>query len=349
MRSCIYIFLFFSINIFAFEPICTSPRSFRKNEIKNIFTKEENNSTNQLIIYSVNPPTPIDWSSPGKAFKSIFKNSFINEGYEVEDHDNEGNKIIRKQNIKTHFIGHMFMKITCEGFPEILTGMTSSGKEEISGLMIDGKSFQQILSPTKGHFNSSKELSEEIEIRKSKVGNLNYMGINLTKSSCQELLGYFTEFHACGVSSKYGGLNANPHKAEGAGCSAFAISFLQRLGIVKGIEALEANDFGHQFMREINIPKIMLFQNDKEPEIGAWRLLKGHKIAWASDDTTGRKVKFFDPELFSAWVQNYSPDKNISGLQYLGRDGNKLINGIWFQEQFSNASKSNLNINYLFE
>lgn len=341
--------LLFSINAIAFEPICKNPRLFSKEEINNTFTNEINNNNNQLIIYSVNPPTPIDWSSPGKAFKSIFRNSFINEGYEVEDQDYEGNKIIRKQNIKTHFIGHMFMKISCEGFPEILTGMTSSGKEEISGLMLDGKSFQQILSPTKGHFNSSSELSEEIELRKSKVGNLNYMGINLTKSSCQELLGYFTEFHACGVSSKYGGLNANPHKAEGAGCSAFAISFLQRLGIVKPIDELQPQHFGHQFMREINIPKIMLFQSNKEPEIGAWGLLKGHKIAWASDDSSGRKVKFFDPELFSTWVQSFSQESNTTGLQYLGRDGNKLINGIWFQEENSNTASSLFNINYLLE
>lgn len=349
MKKCFLLGLLVSVNAFGFESICQNPRLFSKKEINSTFTSKSDSQGNQIIIYSVNPPTPIDWSSPGKAFKSIFRNSFINEGYEVEDQDNEGNKVLRKQKIKTHFIGHMFMKISCEGFPEILTGMTSSGKEEISGLMIDGKSFQQILSPTKGHFNSSKELSQEIEIRKSKVGNLNYMGINLTKSSCQELLGYFTEFHACGVSSKYGGLNANPHKAEGAGCSAFAISFLQRLGIIKPIEDLKEANFGHQFMREINIPKIMLFQNDKEPEIGAWGLLKGHNIAWASDETTGRKVKFFDPELFSSWVQNYTSDKNIPGLQYLGRDGNKLINGIWFQEQFSNASKSNLSINYLIE
>jgi len=349
MKICSIGFLLFTINISAFEPICSNPRLFSKKEVKHTFTSEENKNSNQLIIYSVNPPTPIDWSTPGKAFKSIFRNSFIKEGYEVEDRDNEGNAITRKQNIKTHFIGHMFMKISCKGFPEILTGMTSPGKEEISGLMIDGKSFQQILSPTKGHFNSSNELNEEIEIRKAKVGNLNYMGINLTDSSCQELLGYFTEFHACGVSSKYGGLNSNPHKGEGAGCSAFAISFLQRLGIVKPIDELSSQDFGNQFMREINIPKIMLVNNGKDPEIGAWGLLKGNKISWANDEINGRKVKFFDPELFSDWVKNYSIENKITGLQYLGKDGNKLINGVWFEEIVPTPVKSNLSINYLLE
>lgn len=348
MKLLILFLLMMSSLANAFDPICSTPREFHKKEMANIFTGEIAKS-NQLIVYSVNPPTPIDWSSPGKTFKSIVRNSFINEGYEVEDKDYEGNSVLRRETVKTHFIGHMFVQLSCKGYPTILTGMTSPGTEEITGLMFEGKSFQQILSPTKGHFNSSHELAEEIEIRKSKVGNLNLMGINIKEDSCQELLKYLTEFHACGVSSRYGGLNANPHKGEGAGCSGFAISFLQRLGIVGDIESLNSNDFGNQFMREINIPKIMLFRGDKSPEIGAWGLLKGNKIPWAKDDETGKRAKFFDPELFSKWVAEFKSDKNESGLQYLGRDGNKLINGIWFEEINSNTSKSMFDINYLLK
>ena len=150
MKLLILFLLMMSSLANAFDPICSTPREFHKKEMANIFTGEIAKS-NQLIVYSVNPPTPIDWSSPGKTFKSIVRNSFINEGYDIEDKDSEGNSVLRRETVKTHFIGHMFVQLSCKGYPTILTGMTSPGTEEITGLMFEGKSFQQILSPTKGY------------------------------------------------------------------------------------------------------------------------------------------------------------------------------------------------------
>ncbi len=330
----------------SFEPLCSSPQAFTKKDIQTVFQNKENSANNQLIIYSVNPPTPIDWSSPKSAFKSIFRNSFIKEGYDAEEFDYDRGLVKKRKQVKTHFIGHMFMQLSCAGYPSILTGMSSPGYEEIKGLMIDGKSFSQIISTTKGHFNTSQELQEEIDIRKRKAGNLHYMGINLRPGSCEELLKYLTEFKACGVNTRYGGLDANPHKGEGAGCSAFAVSFLQRLNLVPMIDKIKKGDFGSEFLRTINIPKIMLKTETDDPKIGAWGLLKGSKISWASGED-GRPTTFFDPELFSKWVQEFSPEKNNSGLTYIGRDGNKLINGIWFEENSKNIKASDFSLDFL--
>ena len=346
MKTYLFVFTFLTNLAFSFDPICNSPMEVKKSDLNKIF-KNELSSSNELILYSVNPPTPIDWSTPGKTFKSIFRNSFIKESYEIEERDYEGDLVKRKISIKTHFIGHMFMELKCQGFPTILTGMSSPGYEEIKGLMIDGKSFTQIISTTKGHFNTSKELAKEISIRKEKVGNLNYMGIKISQNSCEELLKYITEYKACGVNNRYGGLNANPHRGEGAGCSAFSISFLQRLNIIPDIEKINDDIFGHQFVREVNVPKKMLIFQNRDPEVGAWGLLKGNKIEWAKNKEDGLSVKFFDPELFSKWVKEYNPSQIIPSLKYIGRDGNKLIQGIWFEEDNVNIEPSSFNINYL--
>jgi hypothetical protein len=213
--------------------------------------------------------------------------------------------------------------------------------------MIDGKSFTQIISTTKGHFNTSEELQKEIELRKEKVGNLNYMGVNLSQNSCEELLKYITEYKACGVNTRYGGLSANPHRGDGAGCSAFSLSFLQRLNIMPDIDQIKSEVFGNEFVREINVPKNMLLHQDRDPEVGAWGLLKGNKIQWAKNKEDGLNVKFFDPELFSKWVKEFNPNQSVPNLRYLGRDGNKLIQGIWFEEANINIEKSLFNIDYL--
>lgn len=348
MKQFTYLLLLISNVAFSFDPICNSPQTFTKDSITPIFkTENSTNTQNQLIIYSVNPPTPIDWSTPGKAFKSIFRNSFINEGYDVEYEDSLGNMVKRKQSIKTHFIGHMFMELKCAGYPSILTGMSSPGYEEIKGLMIDGKSFTQIISTTKGHFNTSAELQKEIDIRKEKVGNLQYMGVNLKSNSCEELLKYLTEYRACGVNQRYGGLSANPHRGEGAGCSAFALSFLQRLKVMPMIDDLTDNNFGNEFKRTIIIPKNMLKIQGKDPEVGAWGLLRGVEAKWAPNKEEGTEVTFFDPELFSKWVKEFNPEKNNSGLTYLGRDGNKLINGVWFEENQTQTDSSSFILDYL--
>lgn len=347
MRFFVLGFLLYSSQSFSFEPICQSPKYFDKKSIKQILKKDLNLTENQLIIYSVNPPAPIEWSTPGKAFKSIFKNSFLTEGYDVQEFDSEGLLVTRKHAIKTHFIGHMFMQLKCAGFPTVLTGMSSPGDEEISGLMLEGKSFNQIISTTKGHFNTSKELQEEIALRKERVGNLNYMGINLNQNSCEELLKYLTEYTACGVNQRYGGLDANPHKGEGAGCSAFAISFLQRLNIVPRIDEMKNESFGSQFLRKIKVPKIMLSFKGSDPKLGAWGILRGKDVNWASDKEEGRDVTFFDPELFSKWVSEFKKT-NIEGLKYLGRDNNPKVNGIWFEEnQNKSVEPSSIPIDYL--
>jgi hypothetical protein len=347
MKFFVLLFLVCSFSSYALEPICQNPKHFDKKDIKHIFKKDLNLTENQLIIYSVNPPTPIDWSTPGKAFKSIFKNAFITEGYDVRESDSEGLLITRKQSIKTHFIGHMFMQLKCTGLPTVLTGMSSPGDEEISGLMLKGKSFNQIVSTTKGHFNTAKELQEEIELRKERVGNLHYVGINLKPSSCEELLKYLTEYTACGVNQRYGGLDANPHKGEGAGCSAFAISFLQRLNLVPRIEEIKNESFGSQFLRKIKVPKIMLSFKESDPKLGAWGILRGKDVNWAKEKEEGRDVTFFDPELFSKWVSEFKKT-NIEGLKYLGRDNNPKINGIWFEEnQNTSIEPSSYTIDYL--
>lgn len=347
MKKCLLFFIIFSAKAFSFDPICLNPKSFSKDSIKHIFTNEVNLKENQLIIYSVNPPTPIDWSSPKSAFRSIFRNSFINEGYEVEHDDTDGRPYTTIQTIKTHFIGHMFMKLKCAGKPTVLTGMSSPGYEEIQGLMVDGKSFTQIISPTKGHFNTSEELQKEIDIRSQKMGNLSFMGINLNPNSCEELLKYLTEFHACGVDQRYGGLNANPHRGEGAGCSAFGLSFLQRLNIMPMIDDIKSGQFGSQFLRKINIPKNMLKYDNKDPDVGAWGLLRGKDIPWATNAEEGKLIRFFDPELFSQWVKDVRLDSNNSTLVYKGRDKNKLINGVWFEEAQTSIEPSLFSIDYL--
>lgn len=331
----------------AFEPICNHPETVSKKDLKNIIKNEANNKDNQLIVYSVNPPTPIDWSTPGSAFKSIFRNSFIKEGYTIEETDFEGDVVRYKKKIKTHFIGHMFIELKCAGYPTILTGMSSPGYEEIKGLMLKGKSFTQIISTTKGHFNTATELQKEIDIRKSKVGNLSSMGVKLSHNSCEELLKYLTEYKACGVNNRYGGLDASPHKAEGAGCSAFAISFLQRLNIVPMLDSISSETFGSEFSRKIIVPHFMLKRNKKDPKVGAWGLLRGKKVSWAKDTKEGRNVVFFDPELFSKWVKDFNPENNNTGMVYLGRDGNPLVNSIWFEEKQNNIPPSEFDINYL--
>jgi len=340
---------FFCLAINAFDPICINPSNVMLKDISTIIQSPASETTdNTLLIHSVNPPKPIDWSTPGKTFKSIFKNSFIKEGYERETTDNEGLPKTEFVSIKTHFIGHMFMELKCSNYPKIVTGMSSPGYEEISGLLIEGKSFSQILQTTKGHFNTAEELIEEMEMRRTKVGNLQSMGIKLSQNACEELLKYLTEFKACGIDKKYGGLSASPHKAEGAGCSAFALSFLQRINIMPMIDQINDSTFGHQFKRRVYVPFSMLKTKDKEPEVGAWGLLKGNPIKWAKDKHEGFEVDFFDPELFSSYVLNHTPDQLIPGLKYLGREQGRTTT-IWFEEESLNLENSLFNIDYLIK
>ena len=339
--------MFFTIPLANAElKLCSDPTHLNKSQFQNI-SKNNTVDDNQLIIYSVNPPKPIDWSTPGKALQSIVKNAFKSEGYYENILDYNGEWATKWYPIKSHFIGHMFIELNCRGYDSLLTGMTSKGDEEIRGLFLDGKSFTQIISPTKGFFNSYSELKNEIDARKSKVGNLNFLGINLTQNSCESLLSYLAEFKACGIVNRYGGLNANPLKAEGAGCSAFALSFLQKLKIIKDISHISSNDFGKQFIREIIIPKNMLKTKLQNPKIGAWGLLKGKNIQWGSNEIDGLAIKFFDPELFSKWVQSIDYKTEIPGLIFSHGDHNKIVNGFWYNEISLDPDTPHFSIEFL--
>nr|BDT29531.1 hypothetical protein BHI3_29970 [Bacteriovorax sp. HI3] len=347
MKRYLLLLIVFSTWAHAFEPICNTPQSLKKKDLNGVILSKDALEQNQLIIYSVNPPTPIDWSTPKNLFDTIVKNSLLSESYEDDDFDHNFNPIKKRVLIKSHSVGHMFVQLSCAGYPSILTGMSSPSTEVVSGLMIKGKSFSHFTTAAKGYFNTSQELQEEIDIRRKKVGNLHYMGINLRPGSCEELLKYLSEFKACGLDQRYGGLDANPHKGEGSICSSFAISFLQRLNIIPMIDKIKPGEFGSEFLRTVEIPLSMLETEKQNPEIGAWNLLKGTAVSWA-ESGAGRKTVFFDPELFSKWVDGFSQNHKAKGLIYRGREGGELVKGVWFDEKSKDILPNSFSLDFLF-
>jgi hypothetical protein len=328
------IFMLFSLiittNVWAFQP-----RVIKKDET--------NSSQNELTIFAVNPPSPIDWSTPGKLLKTIILNGLKSEGYYTKEENSDGVESQTYHSIHSHFIGHMFMQLKCSGYPTVLTGMSSPGTTEMKGIMLEGKSFSQIIESVPGYFNISEKLEAEINFRREHIGNLNSMQIKMSENQCQQLLNYLVEYKSCGVDSRYGGLNANPHIGEGAGCSAFSVSFLQRLNLVPMLENLNSNEFGYEWKREINIPAKLLKNKDRDPELGAWGLIRGKDNAWATKDEKAVNVKFFDPELFSKWVTEFNPygSKLPKLLKYLGRANIGLSNNIVFELSDSSINDQN--------
>ena len=259
-------------------------------------------------------PTPygIKWNSPGNLARTVVLNQLAKEG--------------RK-------IGHASVEVACgvegkPGYERIMAGMVQSDDNlSFKNLLFkNGYGFGILFHDFNGYMETKEDLELELENRSSH-GNMSFLRVDISPTTCKRLLDYHKEYQQLGFDRHYGLVN-RPRYREGAGCTAFATSVLDVGGLLD-------SEWTQAWNKTIRIPEKYI----GGPSTG--RHVKFLKIAllfahdrWATEDEPHRKLSFWDPDEMHRWLKRTwnQEKKSPTGtyeLFYRGKAKGLRVNRTW--------------------
>ncbi|KHD87927.1 MAG: hypothetical protein OM95_11690 [Bdellovibrio sp. ArHS] len=236
-------------------------------------------AANELELLFYRAPSPLNWTSPGNLVRSTFKN--LNA------------KVAGKT--YPHGISHVNVRLQCADKPSVYRGMTSK-KSNVSYLwdfLVEGKSLDTLLINVKGRFYTKEEILDWLPRLKAR-GYVRSFKILLNESQCARAERYLKMYESLELQNLYGGLRSLPLQGEGAGCSAFAVSFLQILDLFPP-------EIDEYWQRRLYIPLELLSNSERRARIGSIGFLRGKDRAWAKPSEKHIVVDFWDPERMFQW------------------------------------------------
>ena len=158
-----------------------------------------------LSLYIIASPFGIDWSSPRSLLISNLRNQIFG---------------------KSRKLGHINIRLSGPDREDILTGMVSTHLDSKTQLLKNGIGFGIFWHTFPGQLESAMPLKAELPsyIYERRLSQIR---IKISETQHRKLVQYLEEYKKSGADKKYG-LYHNPLKKEGAGCTAFAMSFLNR-------------------------------------------------------------------------------------------------------------------------
>lgn len=251
-----------------------------------------------ITLYQIDPPLAdlpsrdpgiergMDFRDPANLVKSAYSN-YVSPvlTYDVD-----------RLHVPGHPIGHFYVKVEVPGYPTVLTGMTTIKRADTElqeltfgrQLGIGGV----LLTPEPGRLNSAVEALRELTLRQRRLrvvdgvhyhsvggknvgpqftitdGNVVFARFKVPLRNGKDALAFFAEYLRRGTHSIFGSLINRPNKATGAGCTPFAMAWLEASGVVPFVseprvepldtplpaERYDDQDFWRYLLRTINIP-----------------------------------------------------------------------------------------------
>jgi len=249
---------------------------------------------NELTIYVIPSKVKYDWGSPRTLFKSYFRNCIRN--------------IFNKE---SYLLGHAFIELrTPLSSGRIFTGMRSASRKEQKNMVLKEHYGLSILgADTEGKLETCTDLENKVK-KFSRKGQLAFMTFLISDEATKRLLQFFQSYKAgidsnCSHGARYGGAFWPRYNGEGAGCSAFAVSFLDLAGLLK-------EEFD-EWMVKINIPMDLIGGPYNHNQAVRFSDIKKRK-SWAESDESAvvnyEPFEIYDPTLMYEWIQEKWEEQN---------------------------------------
>ena len=219
-----------------------------------------------ITLYNIDPPLEdlpsqeagvdrgIDFRDPSNLVRSAYSN-YVSP---VLTNDRE------RKTVPGHPIGHFYVKVEIPGYPAILTGMTTTARADTE--LVDLTLGRQLgiggvlLTPQPGRLNTAAEATEELRLRQRELvvidglyyqirngrnigptylikdGNVVFARFRLPRKNVIDGLRAFIHFIDNGAHNIFGSLLSRPSRGDGAGCSAFAMSWLKAAGVIPFVD-----------------------------------------------------------------------------------------------------------------
>ncbi|MFZ4714431.1 MAG: hypothetical protein ACOYL6_11985 [Bacteriovoracaceae bacterium] len=225
--------------------------------------------THELTLYFIPSPYGLSWNSPS----SITKTTILN-----------------RITLKNRNIGHVAVEIKTDT-EHILTGMAGDVRSSKKLLFFEGIGLGMLYYNYPGRLESKEELEEEFKIQ-AKHSRLNFVSFKISSETSARLIQYLSEYKERRCEVRYG-LPNQPRLAEGAGCSAFGVSFLELAGILD-------EEFKKAWSYDLAVPEHVVGTPIGTKKVNVLQIFLTH--TWAKSTEPHRKIFFWDPDTMFAWV-----------------------------------------------
>lgn len=248
-----------------------------------IITVDTPLSAQQLTFYMIPSPKKINWESPNKLFRSVVLN-FTSKN---------------PTKFPKRSISHIIVELAKDG-DTILTAMTSDRQSDFfKSFLLHGRGMSLLFDIYPGHLEQREELRPEIDYFAEK-GELAYIRYLINDSTFYFFKNYVDSFSYYGLDKYYNGAN-NPLEEKGAGCSAFAISFLE---LINAFDSTLISEWATQ----INIPNRLIGHSNWRGKVHPLRVV--FSFNWAKKNEEYKPLFLFNPQLMYNWVQKESKNTN---------------------------------------
>ena len=235
-------------------------------------------AADQISLVFINSPKGINWKTPFSLTVSTINNS-----------------LLKFKNKRVFAISHVFVNLKCDSLgKDVYVGMTSATTTEERELLLKHKVGLGLMFHTYvGKLEKTAEIVKDLESyhgsdRVAKMTTL------VSNEACARMLDYAQDYEARGFGAMYSGLQADPLKGEGSGCSAFGMSFLEVAGLLEP-------EYFTKWREHLYIPKRFIGGPLTGRKVPVTRLLFRPGAKW-SDREPHIELHAWNPEKMHSWV-----------------------------------------------
>jgi len=241
---------------------------------------------NSLTLHIIRSPNGLDWSTPKKLARTVVLNAL---------------------SPKNRMIGHVAIELKCEGSAEkqVVHEVTGTANKDSSiyskQILFKRMGFGVIFDTYAGVLESKEELLKEFEKKynKKRRNRITFIKHLINGETCYRLKTYLEEYRKSGYGNFYG-LPLRPLQREGAGCSAFGVSFLTNAGLMR-------EEFKDNWTYDLKVPSDLIggkYHPDGSNKVSLFNLyfLQKSKNKWASKGEDYKRIFFWDPDTMYQWT-----------------------------------------------
>ena len=251
-------------------------------------------SPHRLTVFVIPSRSDYDWGSPNTLRSSLISNYIKN--------------ILSKE---CYLLGHAFIGLETPLTEErILSGMRAASREQQQEMLLKEHYGLSILgADLEGELEDPVRLGEKVE-QYARKGALAFITLLISEEAAERMVEFFRAFSS-GEDSlasprfHYGGAFWPRYYGEGAGCSAFAMAFLDLGGLLR--EEYE------KWRVEVDIPRDLMggpYNDWLEVKLGDVRKAR----QWAESAEAGEPFMIYEPTFIYQWIQDHWLAAEISGM-----------------------------------
>lgn len=168
----------------------------------------------QMILYAMPSPRPLNWRSPHTLFMSYMENLLVHTGYPNHRHP----------------MGHLLVELRDTAHYALVGAVAQSRAEMFNSVTHEHYGLGALFTTFKGKVETEADNYHQLVDRYLK-GDIAYIKFLVNEKTFTRLWQYLQEYKERGYDKRYNGHN-KPREGKGAGCSAFAVSFIELAGLL---------------------------------------------------------------------------------------------------------------------